>query len=296
MKKWINRFLPNPLDKRLKQAKKRGETSFLIVWNRGLGDIPLGLYALCHRIRQFVPAASITFLTRLDLKEGLQLLSGVQVLAVSCLKRKKRFEIDEALREVGQKSEEFEVILDKLDPTRTLSWQLGTLVPKLSWDPRENKQALRFGIGEKDCIGVHFQTETSMYYGYEKNWPRKNWNELFRRLVDKKFILFGLESSEEMRLPNVIDLRGKTSLFEMLAIVQQHCQTVIAPDSGVLNILFYLDVAFQIKVISLWADPRQGIMRQNVSSPNPLLTHIPLIGKEERVERISVDEVVAFFS
>ena len=38
-------FLPNPFDWKLKRAAKRGAKTVLLGWNRGLGDIALGLFA-----------------------------------------------------------------------------------------------------------------------------------------------------------------------------------------------------------------------------------------------------------
>ena len=32
----------------------------MLFWNRGLGDIALGLYAIVHRIRESIPDAKIT--------------------------------------------------------------------------------------------------------------------------------------------------------------------------------------------------------------------------------------------
>ena len=64
LKKLIRKFGPNPLDRILEKAKQKNHKTFLIYWNRGLGDIALGLYAIVHRIRETIPDAEITFLTR----------------------------------------------------------------------------------------------------------------------------------------------------------------------------------------------------------------------------------------
>jgi len=55
--------------------------------------------------------------------------------------------------------------------------------------------------------------------------------------------------------------------------------------------VYFLNETFPIKHISLWADPYMGILKQNVSSPNPFLQHIPLFGKDKNITNITVDEV-----
>ncbi|GAB4194143.1 MAG: hypothetical protein Tsb0015_17130 [Simkaniaceae bacterium] len=294
LRNWLRRIRPNPLDKQLKKAQTRGCRSILILWNRGLGDIPLGLFALCRRIREFLPDAKITFLTRRDLEEGFRLLDHIQVLVDPHLQRGESIDLEKSLARFGAKPEDFDVILEKPDPTRWLSWQLGTLVPKLSWDIKWNAFARSFGLNG-EYIGVHLQTETGEYYGYEKNWPLENWTKLLEELTKrykKKILLFGIKPDPSVHLENVVDLRGKTSLFEMIAIIQDHCRILIVPDSGVLSILYYIEADFPIKIISLWADPRQGVLRQNVASPNPGLKHIPLIGKEEKIQNIALEDVL----
>jgi hypothetical protein len=78
----------------------------------------------------------------------------------------------------------------------------------------------------------------------------------------------------------------------MLAIVKNHCRVLVAPDSGVLTMAYYLDCAFPLTVVSLWSDPRQGVLKQGVASPNRELAHVPLVGEGEDVRRIPVEEVL----
>ena len=91
--------------------------------------------------------------------------------------------------------------------------------------------------------------------------------------------------------PAVIDLRGRTGFVDMMAIVRNRCRVLVGPDSGVLNTAYYLDATFAIDVISLWSDPRHGILAQRRASPNPRLVHRPLQGRDEDVRNIGVDEV-----
>jgi len=87
-------------------------------------------------------------------------------------------------------------------------------------------------------------------------------------------------------------LRGKTHLLSLLSIVKNKLDYLVVPDSGLLSLTYYLDAVFPLKMVSLWSDPRQGVLKQNVASPNPDLLHIPLIGQDESVANISVEHVM----
>jgi ADP-heptose:LPS heptosyltransferase len=288
------RYGPNPFDALLRKAQRAGHTRFLICWNRGLGDIALGLYALVHRIRAFIPQATVTFLTRPDLQAGFQLLDGVHALACPEWKRGVPFDLADTLSRLELHASSYDVLLERPDPTRWLMWQLGTLVPKMRWDPVWDALAHRFPLtGERPWVGVHVQTETS--YAYEKNWPVSHWRALFARLAEergRRIVLFGFRPEPSFEHPAILDLRGKTTLHEMLAIIKNRCSSLVLPDSGVLSLTYYLDAVFPIHVISLWADPHQGILRQRVSSPNPALRHHALRGRREDISTISVDQVL----
>lgn len=157
----------NPFDALLKKAQNAGHRRFLICWNRGLGDIPLGLYALTYRIRYFLPDAQVTFATRSDLADGFKMLSGVSTLIDPEWRRGTPFDLEKTLLKSGLSSSEFDVVLQSPDPTRWLMWQIGKLTPKLSWDPQWDALHERFALDtSKKYIGVHVQTETS--YAYEK--------------------------------------------------------------------------------------------------------------------------------
>jgi ADP-heptose:LPS heptosyltransferase len=292
-------FWSNPFDTILKTAQKKEKTRFLVCWNRGLGDIPLGLYALTYRIRQFVPDAEVTFATRSDLADGFQLLRGVHVIVDPEWKRGVPFDLNQTLSKAGLSRSDFDVILEKPDPTRWLKWQLGKLTPKLRWNPEWDSLCNRFPLSaDKTYVGVHVQTETN--YSYEKNWPAEYWKECFQKGVLQhgvEFILFGFAPNPVFEGPGIVDLRGKTNLFEMLSIIKNRCRFLLVPDSGVLSITYYIDAMFPIDVVSLWADPRQGVLKQNVDSPNPLYYHRPLIAQNKDLRTVTVDDALtALFS
>ena len=145
------RYGLNPFDQLLKRAKREGKKQFLLCWNRGLGDIPLGLYALNARIRSYIPDAHITYATRADLAEGFQMLDGVAVIVDLDWKRKVPFDLDATLSKVNKHRSDFDIILEHPDPSRWLFWQLGNLTPRLSWNPAWDLLSERFSLS-KDKI------------------------------------------------------------------------------------------------------------------------------------------------
>ncbi len=284
----------NPFDTLLKNAQRVQHRRFLICWNRGLGDIPLGLYALVHRIRQFIPDAEVTFATRSDLADGFKMLEGVSILVDPDWKRAFPFDVKNTLSKSGRALSDFDLVLESPDPTRWLMWQLGKLTPKLSWKSEWDVLHQRFDLHPtRPKIGVHVQTETN--YTYEKNWPINSWKEFFQRAMDEKgaeVLLFGFAQKPTFEGEGIIDLRGKTSLFEMLSIIKNRCRYLLVPDSGVLSMTYYMGASFPIDIVSLWSDPKQGVLKQKVASPNPLLRHTPLIAKDQDLRNVSVELVM----
>lgn len=281
-KKLWRKIAPNPLDQMLGRAKANGAKSVLIPWNRGLGDIALGLYAIVYRIKEYIPDAEITFFTRKDLEDGFKMLKGIKIVVDPLMRRGSPYTIPSHLQA--------DLVIDKADPSYWVIWQRGRLVPKMEWDPTYDDLCLRFNLPQK-CIGAHVQCETNYYH--ERNWPECHWKELFATLSDP-VVLFGLKKDPKFDNPNVIDLRGEMNLYEMLSIIKNRCRVLIAPDSGVLGLTYYLNTPFPLKLISLWADPNHGILKQNVASPNPLLEHIPLISSNKKnAALITVEEVRA---
>ncbi len=281
----------SPLDTTLQKAKKANHHRFLLVWNRGLGDIPLGLFALVYRIREMIPHASITFLTRKDLKDLFLLLDQVNVMEGGF----KRGEKVDIAKEIANTHDAFDVYLDGIDPTRWLSWQLGTLTPKLRWNVSFDALVQKYNLDPNETyIGAHVNSETGIYYGYEKNWNCNKWRNLFQKIGDAKkgkVILFGMAKDGAFDMDHVIDLRGETNVIEMLSLIKNRCRYLVAPDSGVLSCAYYIDTHFPINIVSIWSDPRQGILRQKVASPNPECKHSPLIGDAGDVSTIDINQV-----
>ncbi|MFN3395441.1 MAG: glycosyltransferase family 9 protein [Thermodesulfovibrionales bacterium] len=286
----------NEFDRLLKKEQNRKIKRILAPWNRGLGDIPLGLYAFIERAKVFIPDVEITFLTRTDLLEAFSLLEDVHVIPVPWWERGRQADVRGTLLKLGISEDTFDLVFDRINPTKWFPWQIGQLTPRLKWKADYDNLWRRFALDfSVPYIGAHISTETQQFYGYRKDWPLEKWRELFRVICkeDVRVILFGLKKDNSFKNNSfVMDLRGETGLLEMLSIIKNCCKVLIAPDGGILSIAYYLDVNFPITVISLWGDSHQGVLKQGVPSPNPGLFHVPLIGKNNDVTRISVEEVV----
>jgi Glycosyltransferase family 9 (heptosyltransferase) len=296
MARILNRLLGNEFERLLKRAAKRNATRFLIYWNRGLGDIALGLYAVFDRIGTSVPNAHITVVTRAELEQPFALFDVDRIVVAPGLARGSQETPIEVLERLGIDRGDFDAILERVDPTKWVAGQIGTVTPRLKWKAEYDNLWQKFDLlrGHEICIAAHVNSETGRYYGYVKDWPSDRWRALFTRLETPgmRVVLFGHDRDQRVDSPAVIDLRGQTTFLEMLSIIKNRCAILIAPDSGVLSMAYYLDCAFAITVISLWADPRQGILKQRVASPNPMLRHYPLCGADNKVSRIEVSEVI----
>lgn len=296
IKKLWRRWGPNPFDLLLRRAQKKGKRRFLIAWNRGLGDIALGLYGVVHKIRKTIPDAEITFITRPDLQEGFQLLEGVNLLVAKEWKRKTAFDLVSTLKNLKVDPSSFDLLIENPDPTHWLKDQIGVLTPKLRWQKKWDSLVSHFPELDPDAVYLGAQVNTETSYGYEKNWPLENWQQLFKDLFEKervRIILFGQGKGPVVSLPYLVDLRGRTSFLEMLSIIKNRCRFLLVPDSGVLSMAYYLDESFPIRIVSFWSDPRQGVLKQNVSSPNPQLIHAPLVAQNEDLRNLPVEEVYA---
>lgn len=289
-------LLPNRLDWILKRCAKKGGKKILLAWNRGLGDIALGLYAMVLRIRDLIPDAEITFLIRENLRDGFTMLEDVKTVIAPGWKRGVEPNIGETLQQLGMERGQFDLVLEKPNPTDWLRWQLGKVVPRLKWDSAHDDLWKKFNLPDGFSY-VAVQTTAETNYGLWRNWPEERWEELFERLPKSyRVILFGFDTQKHFSQPNVIDLRGKTTLFELLSIIKNCCHSLILPDSGILSMVYYLDTSFPIQVLSLWADPNHGILKQAVRSPNSQLTHIPLIGEKRNLSKVTVNQVLSYLN
>ncbi|PIS01713.1 MAG: hypothetical protein COT84_00715 [Chlamydiae bacterium CG10_big_fil_rev_8_21_14_0_10_35_9] len=284
----LRKIQQNPFEKLLQKSALKKKKTFLLEWNRGLGDIPLGLYAIVHRIKKYVPDAKITFLIRSDLEEGFSFLRDVQFLVVPSWKRHAQYNIYSALQELHINPDNYDVIIEKPDPTYWVRWQIGALTPRLKWEQKYDMLWKKFNLPSSDLIAVQPAIESK--YNLWRGYPPHKWQSLFNA-INSPIVLLGQENTNSFSGNHLIDLRGKTNLCELLSILKNACTKAVLPDSGVLSFMYYLDVEFPIKVVSLWADIAQGIMKQNVASPNKGLKHVPLLGQDKNVNNIDVSTI-----
>lgn len=296
MKWWkgFDRILGNPFERGLRRAVREGHREILLCWNRGLGDIALGLYALVATLRMHLPGARVTFLVREGLLEGFSLLEGVTAIAVPHWRRHEPYSVAHTCSVLGLDLSRYDWVIEWPNPTRWMVHQLGTVQPRLRWDPRHDLLAERFGLPRGPMyIGVQLDAETG--YGLWRNWPMSHWHLLLQRLAERpevRVLLFGMQAQMPCEGSHLIDLRGKTSLFELLALIRMHCQALIVPDSGILAMTYFLDAEFPLRLVSLWADPKHGVLKQSVPSPNPRLLHRPLIGAGRDLSTVSPEAVL----
>ena len=273
-------------DRTLRDAVRSGRHRFVFGWNRGLGDIALGLVPLFLRIREADPCARIEVVTREDLAQPFELAGVDAIHVVASLARGQPVDLSSI---AGPDA----VAFADPDPTRWLEGRRRERPPRLSWRPQWNALAdLVADDRNVVTVGAHVASETAQYYGYVKDWPAERFAALLSRFPENvRFVLFGNEARATFTQPNVVDLRGRTSFLELLSVLRNRCRILVAPDSGVLTAAYYLDETFPLDVISLWSDPRQGVRKQGCDSPNALLRHVAIDGAREDVRNIEVDTV-----
>lgn len=288
------KFLPNPFNAMIRKVAKKKGKKILLVWNRGLGDIALGLYAMVLKIREIIFDAEITFLTRQDLLEGFSLLENVNTIIDPQMQRGIKYDVSNAFNRLNLDLKSFDLIIEKPSPSDWVTWQRGKITPKLKFSSSFLFLHERFQFSEEyTYIAVQPVIETT--YGTWRNWPLSSWMDLLDRLEKfpkVKVVLVGSQKLGDFPQKNIIDLRGQTTLFELLSLICQKFDKMILQDSGILSMAYYLDYRFPIELISLWADPNHGILKQNVASPNLDLQHFPCIAPVKDLSTLSVDVVM----
>jgi len=302
VKRWsrllADRVQGDAFERALRAARRGGVHTFAFARNRGLGDIALGLAPLFARIRAQVPGSTIVVATRAELSDAFGLTDADRVVAVPGLARGAPVDLDATLAAHGVILPADAVRFADPDPTRWLDGKREAYPPVLRWDPACDALADAVLPARDDVVtvGAHVDSETARYYGYVKDWPEAAWRALFARFPDGRrvrWVLFGNGVSADYRQANVCDLRGRTDFLTLLAVIRARCRVLVAPDSGVLTMAYYLAGRAPLGIVSLWSDPRQGVLKQRCASPNPLLRHRPLVGRGEDVRNIGVDEVAA---
>jgi hypothetical protein len=293
-----DRVRGDAFERALRAARAEGRREFVFAWNRGLGDIALGLCPLFARIRAGVADSAITVFTRAELGDAFRLTDADRIEVIPDLARGMPVDLAAAAAALGVPIAPTATTFADPDPTRWLDGRREEFPPVLQWNPAFDAKADALLPPRDDVltIGAHVDSETARYYGYVKDWPAVSWRELIARFPasrNVRWVLFGNGAQESFAGSNVSDLRGRTDFLELLAVIRARCRVLVAPDSGVLTMAYYLAGRAPLDVVSLWSDPRQGVLKQRCPSPNPLLRHVPLVGRDEDVRNIAVDDVAA---
>ncbi len=292
----VDRLAGTEFDRALERGRRDPRGGYLFFWNRGLGDVVLALEPLFAIVREKVPGARITVVTRAELEEAFRMTDADEVRVLPGLARGAQASAAELTAPFGFTAGEFCAVFAETNPTRWLRGRRHLYPVRLRWLPEWDSRAAQFVAADDSIlfVGAHLQSETQDIYGYVKDWPVDAWRSLIDRFGSGdrvRWLLFGSQPTPAFVHPLVVDLRGRTGFVDMMSIIRNRCRVLIGPDSGVLNTAYYLDAAFPLDVISLWSDPRHGILAQRRASPNPLLVHRPLQGRDEDVRNIGVDDV-----
>ena len=296
LRRMADGFAGTALDRAMRRTRAGPRRDFLMCWNRGLGDVALCLVPIFARIRRDIPDARITVVTRSELEEPFRMTDADQVVTIPGLARNTRLSVADLVR-AGLNPERFAHVFLEPDVNRWLSGRRKEFPPKLYWDTAWDPLAdgVLPAAPDRIRIGAQPSTETSAYYRYSKDWDPEKWRALLARTGELprrvEWLLFGETPEPRYDGPNVIDLRGRTSYLELASVIKNRCRVLIVPDSGVLATAYYLDARFPLDIVSLWSDPRQGVLLQGCPSPNPLLRHLPLVGPGEEARHIPVDTV-----
>ena len=293
----VDEIAGTEFDRALARARRAPRDGFLFFWNRGLGDVVLALEPLFAIVREKVPGARITVVTRGELEEAFRMTDADDVRVLPGLVRDQRASPAELTLPFGLRVDQFCAVFADTNPTRWLRGRRHRYPARLRWRTEWDARADALVAPDRATlfVGAHVQSETQAIYRYVKDWPLESWRALFDRVGAHdgvRWLLFGNEALPRIDHPAVTDLRGRTGFVDMLSIVRNRCRVLIGPDSGVVNSAYYLDAAFPLDVISLWSDPRHGILAQRRASPNPQLVHRPLQGRGEDVRNIHVDDVM----
>ena len=187
----------------------------------------------------------------------------------------------------------YDVVINWPDPTFWCRDLLGKITPRLQWNSDWNGAWKRLDL-DPNLRYIVIQPSAHTTHGPWRSWTPENYNKLIAACTKwgQQVVLVGSKKEAETPIQGGIDLRGKTTIAELFSLIKERSFLAILPDSGILSILYYIEDAFPLQVISLWSKPLQGVLKQGVFSPNPLLSHLPLIGGYKDVSSISLDQVL----
>lgn len=289
LKTLIRLLTPNPLKVILKKLPKDAAICFF--WNRGLGDIPLEIYPFIYTLKKALPAAKITVITRDDLVNGFKLLPfDLELYSSDLLVRKQKEHHGDILKSLNLDVFSFDYIFTSPDTNYWLKKEKQGMPIFLNLPEQQDMFPLKSST--KPLALLHIDSETT--YGFEKNLSVEFWHKLISNLHLRGYDTVALGHKQKGHLDVSYDLRSKTTLFEVIDLVKSPNALFIGPDSGLLNILYYLKDPIPMRLISYWANTNVGLMRQKTLSLNPKLIHHALIAKEGDLKHLEVADFLQF--
>lgn len=289
LRNFIRSITPNPFLSILKKLPQDAKIAFF--WNRGLGDIPLELFALIKTVFEYCEDAKITIITRADLYQGFTLLDPkITIYSSRYLKRKACEDYDKIFDELTLDKNSFNHIFYKPDPAYWVQKQKKGLKIQLRWDKSFFKPFLLNTDQPKAFLHIHSET----VYGFEKNLPQATWHDIIKQLKQKSYYTIALGFAKKDSFDVDCDLRGDTDLYQILTMMQEGSCLFIGPDSGLLNMLYYLDVQINMHLISFWANTDVGLLKQGSSSPNRHLKHDLVIAKKQDLSQLEASQITCF--
>lgn len=286
LKNFIRFLLPNPFIQVLKKLKTQPKIA--LFWNRGLGDIPLELYPLICLIKRYTQGATITIITREDLYQGFLLLEGVQVLYTPQLIRKQQEPYEAIFKQLNLDPHCFDHIVYKPDPAFWAKEEKKRVSPELIWQERFY-QPINLTTSKPIAV-LHIHSET--HYDFEKNLPKTSWDLIIQDLKSKGYYTLAVGFKKTHLFDVDYDLRGQTCLHQLISLMLDYEPLFIGPDSGLLNIFYFLKVKKPWHLISFWSNPHVGLLNYKSASPNCLLTHTPFLAPYEDLKKLDLTTVV----
>ena len=158
-----DRLRGTPFDRAVAHARRQGIAHFVFGWNRGLGDIALGLVPLFAQVRAAIPHARIDVFTREDLAQGMALTDCNAVHVIPELARGPAVDISRAAAAAGVVLDANALLFADPDPTRWLDGRRQVHPPVLHWNPRWDALADPLVPAAPDLltIGAHVSSETA---------------------------------------------------------------------------------------------------------------------------------------
>lgn len=105
-----------------------------------------------------------------------------------------------------------------------LDVEVEDVTPKIILTKEEEEKAKKIVSKYKNPVAIHITSKCSS----NQEWSLKNWNKLIEKMKDHTFIQLGL--ADEPLVEGAVDLRGKTSIREAIAVVK-HCKFFVGVDS-----------------------------------------------------------------